>query len=120
MEAANLKTAPIDTSYVASALEGHLAKLKGAIVAFSGGVDSGVLAHAAHQALGEKMVAVLATGSSLASRERVAAEAFAKNHNIPFEAVATAEMEKEGYRANAGDRCFYCKQALFERLEGLK
>ena len=85
-------------------------------VAFSGGVDSGLLAWVAHRVLGDGMVCVIGISSSLAAREEGAAIAFLEKHGIPWRRLETHEMNVEKYRANRGDRCFYCKDELFERM----
>ena len=101
-------------------LEKYFKQLDGAIVAYSGGVDSGLLAYAAYAALGHKMVAVIAESPSLARREYRSAKKFAADHGIPLRVVRTAEMENPRYRANQGDRCYYCKNALFVKLKELR
>ena len=89
------------------------------LVAFSGGVDSALVAAVAAQELGERAVAVTAVSASLARSERAAASAFARKHGIAHVEVATDELERPEYVANAGDRCFHCKSALFDALEPL-
>jgi pyridinium-3,5-biscarboxylic acid mononucleotide sulfurtransferase len=89
------------------------------LVAFSGGVDSALVAAVAARELGERAVAVTAVSASLARSERAAASAFAREHGIAHVEVATDELERPEYVANAGDRCFHCKSALFDALEPL-
>ena len=90
------------------------------IVAYSGGVDSALLAYAAHRALGENMMAVLADSPSLSRREYDFARNFAQQHGIPLQIVQTREMQNPDYRANPANRCYFCKTALFERIEELR
>ena len=90
------------------------------IVAYSGGVDSALLAYAAHRALGENMIAVLADSPSLSRREYNFARNFAQQHDIPLQIVQTLEMKNPDYRANPANRCYFCKTALFERIEELR
>ncbi len=88
----------------------------GFLIAYSGGVDSATLAYAAHLALGERMLAVLADSPALARRELKAAQEFARRHAIPLRVVATDELTREEYARNTGDRCYFCKQTLFDTL----
>lgn len=96
-----------------AALQQRLATLPGAVVAFSGGVDSTALLHACRQALGERTVAVTADSPSLARAELADAEALARELGVRHVVLRTQELEQPGYRANAGDRCYFCKQELF-------
>jgi len=105
---------------LAKKLEAYFSRQSGAIIAYSGGVDSALLAYTAHLALGERMVATLADSPSLARREFRFAVNFAKTHGIPLKIVETDEMENPLYMANEGDRCYYCKKSLFEKLEDLR
>lgn len=90
------------------------------LVAYSGGVDSAVLAVAARQVLGAgRMLAVLGVSPSLAKVQREQAVAVARDFGVPLEEVATHELANAGYVANAPDRCFYCKRELWERLAAL-
>jgi uncharacterized protein len=105
---------------LASKLKSYFSNHEGAIIAYSGGVDSALLAYVAHLALGDKMLAALADSPSLARKEYRHAVAFAKDHQIPLEIVDTREMQNPFYAANQGDRCYHCKKALFERIEELR
>lgn len=89
------------------------------LLAYSGGVDSGYLAVLAREVLGEGLTAVLADSASLANWERDEALAFAAEQGFPVRVLATQELENPDYRANAPDRCFFCKQELFQRMEAL-
>ena len=86
-------------------------------MAYSGGADSAFLAVVAHQALRDRMVAVTAVSPSLAAAERADAAAFAAERGFAHVEVETDEMENAAYRANDGDRCFWCKDALMDALE---
>ena len=91
-----------------------------AIIAYSGGVDSALLAYAAHRELGDNMVAVLADSPSLARREYRLAINFAQYHGMPLQIIRTREMENPQYQANRSDRCYHCKKALFDKIETLR
>ncbi|MGD2096463.1 MAG: ATP-dependent sacrificial sulfur transferase LarE [Desulfobacterales bacterium] len=101
-------------------LKAYFYGYKKAIIAYSGGVDSALLAYVAHLALKKNMLAVLADSPSLARREYRHALAFANEHDIPLQIVETQEMRNPLYEANRGDRCYHCKKALFERIEELR
>lgn len=101
-------------------LHAYFLNYTGAIVAYSGGVDSGLLAYAAHLALGDLMIAVLADSLSLSRREYDSALDFARKHGIPLRVIQTHEMENQHYRANAANRCYYCKQTLFQQIAQLR
>jgi uncharacterized protein len=110
----------VDTKAVARKIDDYFSKFSGAIIAYSGGVDSAFLAYAAHRAMGERMVAAIADSPSLARREYRAAVTFARDHGIPLQIVRTDEMKNPFYQANKGNRCYYCKKALFEKLDELR
>jgi uncharacterized protein len=84
------------------------------LIAYSGGVDSAFLAWVASQELGADMLAVLADSPSLARSQMRDAVAFAEEQHIPLKIVATQEMKRIEYRQNNPDRCFHCKDELFD------
>jgi len=86
------------------------------VVAFSGGVDSTVVAQAAHVACGARAWAVTAVSPSLAESERSQAEHVARRIGIRHEMIETREFELPAYRRNAADRCYYCKHTLYQTL----
>ena len=87
-------------------------------VAFSGGVDSSLLLALATRALGaERVVALLGVSPSLAAEERTAARDVATFVGVSLVEVATHEGNQPEYQANGPDRCFYCKEELFNRIE---
>ena len=88
------------------------------IVAFSGGVDSSLLALAAHRVLGDQMVAATADSASLATGELEQCKQLAETWSIPWISVATEELTDERYLANNSDRCYWCKSALMDQLTG--
>jgi uncharacterized protein len=100
-------------------LLGRMGQLRSVIVALSGGTDSAYLAWAAHRALGEKALSVTALSESYSAYDREQVEIFLKATRVRHEFVATHEMENPAYRANAADRCYYCKDELFSVLDGM-
>ncbi|ANP26885.1 TIGR00268 family protein [Dermabacter vaginalis] len=87
-------------------------------IAYSGGVDSATLAALAVRALGaERVVALLGVSPSLARRERQTAHEVAKAIGVPVQEIQTHEGERPEYIANDVDRCFFCKDELFTRIE---
>ncbi len=88
-------------------------------VAFSGGVDSTVVAQAARIALGDAAIAVTAVSDSLAEGEREEAEALARRIGIRHRVIRTEEFADPNYRRNQPDRCYFCKSELYGRLSGL-
>lgn len=89
------------------------------IVAYSGGTDSAYLAWAAHRALGENALAVTADSPSLPASHKRDAEDFARRFGLRHQFIRTLEFENPDYVRNDADRCFYCKDELFRRLEAL-
>lgn len=116
--------APFETGVQADLIEKRdrlLEVLKGmgrVAVAFSGGVDSAVVAKAARLACGEMAVAVTAVSPSLASSEKEGAERVAREIGIRHQWMTTDELRHSGYVANAGNRCYYCKTELYTELGG--
>jgi uncharacterized protein len=98
-------------------LHESLKSLGSLLVAYSGGTDSAFLAYAAHQALGERMLAVIADSPSLPRRELADALAFAARHQIPVQVLQTRELEKPEYARNDAQRCFHCKSELFTEMD---
>jgi pyridinium-3,5-biscarboxylic acid mononucleotide sulfurtransferase len=96
-----------------------LGKLESCAVAFSGGVDSAVVAKAAAVALGDAAVAVTGTSASLAEGELEAAEQLAQLIGIRHLVIATDELSRPDYLKNAPDRCYHCKTELYAQLEAL-
>jgi uncharacterized protein len=98
-------------------LQENLASLGSLLVAYSGGTDSAYLAYAAHEALGERMLAVIADSPSLPRKELADAMVFADRHGIPVRVLQTHELEKPEYARNDAQRCFHCKSELFTQME---
>ena len=102
-----------------TSLETRLRSEQRLLVAYSGGVDSALVAAVAAQVLGHRAVAVTAVSPSLPRSERAAAREFARGRGIAHVEVCTDEMDRSSYTANSGDRCFHCKSALFDAIAPL-
>ncbi len=101
------------------ALYHHLRRLDRLMVAYSGGTDSAYLAWAAHQVLDSQMLAVIADSPSLARADLKSAIDFAAAHSIPLRIVPTNELAHPDYVRNHSDRCFHCKDELFDVMSAL-
>ena len=96
-----------------------LAELPSLIVALSGGTDSAYLAWVATQALGSRAVSVTAVSASLPESERRGVEEFVRRHGIRHQFITTDELANPLYVVNSPDRCYYCKDELFAKLDAL-
>lgn len=97
-----------------------LAALDNAILGYSGGVDSSLLAVAAAKALGpDRFLAVIGRSASYPAVQYGQALSLARQFDIPLFEMDTRELEDSRYRANAPDRCFYCKHELWSELTSL-
>ena len=94
-----------------------LASVQRLAVAFSGGVDSSVLLHAARAVLGDGALGVIADSPSLPRRELEQAREVARWIGARLVVVPTDEGDDPDYVANLGDRCYFCKRTLFGALE---
>lgn len=88
-------------------------------VAYSGGVDSAVVAKAAKLALGDSAVAVTGVSAALPDGELEQARELAETIGIRHEIIRTDELAEPNYVANGPDRCYYCKSELYEQLRGV-
>jgi uncharacterized protein len=108
---------PMDLKEKSGLLCQALASTGSLLVAYSGGTDSAYLAWAAHQALGDRMLAVIADSASLPRKELAAALAFTAQYGIPTHILQTGELDKPDYIRNDAQRCFHCKDELFTQME---
>ena len=106
--------AGLDTKY--DALKAHIADLGRVLVAFSGGVDSSLVAYVAAETLGENALAVTSGSQSLKRSDLALAEELAGNWGMRHRVIVTDELGKSAYRANPVNRCFHCKTSLYEAL----
>jgi uncharacterized protein len=105
-----------DLAAKAGRLRSILADCESVLVAFSGGVDSAYLALTAHAVLGPRALAVTADSPSYPDSHRQLALSVARDHSLAHEIIHTAELDRPEYRANPANRCYYCKDELYERL----
>jgi len=89
------------------------------LIALSGGADSAYLAWAAHQAIGARALSVTALSASFSAHDREEVEAFVRHSGIAHIFIETNEFDNPEYVANAADRCYHCKDELFDRMEAL-
>lgn len=101
------------SNFIADQLLNVIRSYKSCAVAFSGGVDSAVVAKAAAECLGDRAVAVTAVSPSLAEAELEIARSEASLIGIRHVEVHTREFSRPEYQANAGNRCFFCKDTLY-------
>lgn len=102
---------------LADKLVKYIRQFESCLVAYSGGVDSAVVAKAAQLALGDRAIALTGVSASLAAGELEAAQRIAQAIGIGHEVLNTDELARPEYLRNAPDRCFHCKTELYQQLE---
>ncbi len=113
-----IQSTQMDLAAKSALLHQTLRDLNSVLVAYSGGTDSAYLAYAAHQALGDNMLAVIADSASLPPRRAPPPPlAFTAEHRIPTHILVTAELDNPATRRNDAHRCFHCKDELFTQME---
>jgi pyridinium-3,5-biscarboxylic acid mononucleotide sulfurtransferase len=88
----------------------------GVVIAFSGGVDSAVLAAVSQQVLGQKAVAIIAQSPTYTADELRDAQKIARDIDIKFYVIQTDELQNEDFKKNPENRCYYCKKELLQKL----
>jgi len=94
-------------------------RLGSVVVAYSGGVDSSYVAYVANAELGSRALCVTGESPSLAQYQRAEIDRVVRDFGLHHEITQTEEMENPGYRANNADRCYFCKDELYTKLESI-
>jgi uncharacterized protein len=102
-----------------AALKDNLAQYSSAIIAFSGGIDSSLVAYVAGEVLGKRALAVTSASASLKRADLALAQQLAEQWGIEHKVIVTDELSKPEYRANPTNRCFHCKTSLYSYLDEL-
>src|SRR5437667_2301033 len=98
-------------------LREQIHRTEAAVVAFSGGVDSTFVLSVAHEVLGAKVIGVTALSESLPSGELEAAQKLAGRIGARHVVLRTFETQDKNYLANAANRCYFCKMAMYSRIK---
>jgi uncharacterized protein len=117
--AARAETQPLSLDDKLTRLNALLHSMGRVLIGYSGGVDSAMLAVAAHRVLGENAIAVTADSESYATGELEAASELTQRFGIRHLVVRTSELDNPEYAANPSNRCYFCKQELFTHMQRL-
>lgn len=107
---------PPDLARKAAGLQDWLAGLGSAITAFSGGVDSSLVAYLAHRALGPRALAVTSCSESLTRQDLALTRRLSAEWGMAHRVIKTDELANPDYRANPVNRCYFCKSTLYQDL----
>jgi len=100
-------------------LEAWFEPIEGSLTAFSGGVDSALVLYLSNQYLGEKGIGVIADSPSLKRKDLKIAQDFCRQYDILLRTIRPEEIDDPNYAANPINRCYYCKDALYETMQSI-
>ena len=107
----------MNTEEILERLKGNIKTLESVVVAFSGGVDSSLVAKVCYDVLGDKALAVTARSETYPAYEYEEAKEIAKEIGILHITIDTSELNIEGFANNPPNRCYFCKSELFGKLK---